>query len=51
MFAKTVNGFNCARIFIFSCCVSLGQKKLIICFSGTFLGNDAGGWLFIFNFF
>ena len=26
-------------------------KKLIICFSGTFLENDAGGQLFIFNFF
>ena len=30
----------------------LGQKKLIICFSGTFfLENDAGGRLFIFDFF
>ena len=28
-----------------------GHKKLIICFSGTFLENDAGGWLFIFYFF
>ena len=28
----------------------LGQKNLIICFSGTFLENDAGGWLFIFYF-
>ena len=26
-------------------------KKIIICFSGTFLENDMGGRLFIFNFF